>query len=328
MSFEISHFDSFEQTLKWRNTIKQFYMIVHPEQTLPTDLQKAIESVNQMAKSDDHTDGGLSAVWVNIASGRYFTKTASLFADKATKDFKFMESATQDFQGVLDLVPVVTAGKPFNINEVLSTLDIGVKAVDKVVSQNSSNDLVKTFLGNAKDALYKILPSIGKTMIKDTILQWVSYANHLLESGAKNEVMKPIDTIDVSLCDLIVKKKVLEKVITDLTCATKMYSVISTLPRVFEGDIGHMKTESSVHFIKNLDNFIVLWQTHLDKVDSQATPMINKLIQNIKGFSAHNAVADSNQHARSLAEMMIKVAVNKKVMLAVGLLAARNCAHK
>ena len=216
-----------------REAIKNLHMILHPTSTLPTDLKRAVQTVNDTAKSDDHADGGLSAVFVGIASGKLLVKNALVHADKATKDLQFLESANTDFRGVFNLLPVVIDHTTIDLQSVPQELAKGVKAVENVLASNSKSDAVTSFVDQSKGTLFKVLPYVGKSIVKDHVLPWMTEVISILQSNDKSKAWKPVGPLDIESLNFVLSKKSLEKCCTNLSCGVKLYDLMKSMDSCF-----------------------------------------------------------------------------------------------
>lgn len=292
-----------------KHAIRNLYMILHPAQTLPTDLKKAVQSVNEMAKSEDHEDGGLSAVFVGIASGKNLTKTAGVLADKATKDLQFMDSATSDFQGVADLLEVFSSGKAVDLQAAPEILATGIKAIDKVKetkSNQSTSEAVNAFLVKAKETLFRLIPLLGKHIVKHRLLPWMTCAVDMLKSQDLSVKLEPVVAIDLQSLLLVTQKPALEKCSSNLSCAIKLYQVIISFDECFGDTVGDINTVKTVSLIKNLTNYLNVWSSPLDLIDSSASKTGFDLLSLVRGLSASRAVRESGDHAKKVAKLLLR----------------------
>ncbi len=289
-----------------KNVVNHLFMIVNPDETMPTDLKKAVQCINEIAKSEEHRDNGLSAVFVGIASGKLLVKQATVYADKATKELQFLEEATEDFKEVTDLSQAIVSQGLIDLASVPEILQKGVKAMDTIVDSRSSSEAVKSFLGKCKSTLFHLIPRIGKLLVKDLLVPWMIDALETLKGSDMSRSLKPLDPINLELLDFVLAKKALEKSADNLACAVKLYRVLQSLVGCFGGTIQDVNTVKVVAVIKNMTNFLNTWNTPLEKVDDDASPTGFALLNLVKGLSSARACKDAETYIVKVGKLMAK----------------------
>lgn len=292
-----------------KDVMKHLCMIVHPAETLPTDLKKAVQCINERAKSEEHQDNGLSAVFVGIASGKLLVKQANVYADKATKDLEFLEEATENFQGVSELSQAVVSQGLIDLSLVPEILQKGVKAMDTATDSRSSSEAVKSFSEKCKSTVFHLIPNIGKLFVKDLLVPWMVDAVNTLKDTDMTKSLKPLDAINLEMLDFVLGKKVLEKSAVNLTCAVKLYRVLQSLVGCFGETIQDVDIVKVVSLIKNMSNFLNTWNGPLEKIDADAASTGFSLLDLVKGPSAGRACKDAETYIVKVGKFMAKALI-------------------
>lgn len=130
-----------------------------------------------------------------------------------------------------------------------------------------------------------------------------------LEDTDMTKSLKPLDPINLEMLDFVLGKKVLEKSAVNLTCAVKLYRVLQSLVGCFGGTIQDVNIVKVVALIKNMSNFLNIWNGPLEKVDADAASTGFTLLNLVKGLSAGRACKDAETYIVKVGKFMAKALI-------------------
>lgn len=289
-------------------TIKSLYMIVHFETMLPTDVTNAVNHINDASKSDEHPDNGLSAVFINIPTGKLLVDMARKHADRVSKDFAALEAAASDFQPVLDISISLDNGdklqEPF---KVVSTLVEGLVAFDNVHdSKNSADDTSQRFLKSAK-AFSKILPALGSAFMLGEYLPWLQKVDTCLESQEYKSFPRTLTSLETAVDSILARKQLFGASLSMLFAAKKLYVLASSISDVMLSlSNDETKAVEVVKLTKKFDHFMKECSTAMD-ANADLSGLIKKLLDAFKGLCYSKIETDAQSHIINVAKYFAKV---------------------
>lgn len=296
-----------------KETLKSFDIVMNFEKMLPTDLLKSIDHIQDVAKSEEVPDGGLSAVVMSIACGKILVESAKKHAERVSKDFEAVEQATAEIEGTLELAKCVDKGEPFpKPADALQTIHEAIIAYDKVADgENNKDDVSIKFMESAKDALNKVVPAMGKAFIKSEF--WTSMK--LIESSLKTNAFEGLKEatfvidhhhVDAVLC----RQSMLKGNLQTLKCAKKMSLLMRDALSVCNDLSKNVNT--TVRIVKLIKMFDAFASEFYDIVDADTSDLIGSIFNLFSQIGYDKISNDASEHAVNIGHLMTKAGVLKK----------------
>lgn len=293
---------------KVSNTIKQVNLIINVSTSLPTELKKAVECIQETARSQDQLDNGLAAVFLNIAAGKALIKIALSQAERVSKEFEFLEAAHEDFKPASQLLSDLEAsGVYIDPSKAVDTVLSACDAVDVVVKSKSHSETCTAFVDSSKTTLKQVLEKLGRCFLKNEILPWMQNACSVLSADDSAQRTATLPNIDSSKLNQIVQRKALEEVKMGLECCSHLQALCNTIHSLYENRV--MKEWTSidlVRLVKQVESIQRQFATFLSKEFPSVHESIQCFEKLFKGCASSKAAADIDKHFVAVGKLLAK----------------------
>lgn len=287
-------------------TIKSLYMILNHETMLPTDVVSSVEHITDVSKSDETPDGGLSAVFMNIASGKTLVEIAKKHADRVSKDFAELEEANTQFSALFELSKHLNnGGRLENCTKTIDALNDGLESFDKVNDDKSKDDAHQRFIESAIEALKVICPELGKEIINTEFIPFMAKAEEALRQKKYEQLPNTIFLLGANVDSILSRHSMLEGNAKMLLCAKHLYALLSASLDVFlDLKDGHnINSVTVAKFIKKIDQFL---KKNNSLLNANASDLMKTLIKHFMDICYVQVAHDADSCAVKLAHLMVK----------------------
>ena len=278
--------------------LKAIDMVLNPMQTLPTDLERAVQTIEDLQKNDDSQDNGLCTVFATIHAGKLVLKRAKEVSQSLAKDYKFLETATSDFQPVLDLIEKSSNGTSFAFEDAVNAVIDGSKAMESVIGNKSSSETVKHFMDKSKSSMLILFEQLGRSFIHTT-MQWMKGASSAITASEEAEIPQ-IELLPESKLEGITSKPLWKKHAGTLVCAMQLSKLArSTLATC------RLDTSSSsdhIKLLRNYEGFKGEFLAIMHKIDEDNSQVFSKMLESLAAKCFVNVRKDSQEELRKLAD--------------------------
>ena len=151
------------------DTLRSLMMILEVEKHVPADLQKAVETIQEIAA--DRKDSGLGAIIVGLSQGKALLRQAHSHVDDTMKDLEFLNQLS----GPIDKVATMSIPneKVTDWANFSSALNEGIKALSEALPK-VNNESAKGVINQAKKTLSDFAVALCKSYASFIVDDWVA----------------------------------------------------------------------------------------------------------------------------------------------------------
>ncbi len=149
-------------------TLRSLMMILEVEKHVPADLQKAVETIQEIAA--DRKDSGLGAIIMGLSQGKALLRQAHSHVDDTMKDLEFLNQLAGPIDKVANMS--IPHEKVTDWTSFSSALKEGIKALSEALPK-ANNESAKGVINQAKKTLSDFAVALCKSYASFIATDWV-----------------------------------------------------------------------------------------------------------------------------------------------------------